>query len=207
MPRAGRLRRAWLAWRAWRLSRPFWGAVLAAAGAAELVLTAGMWQWLRGGHGPVLAQPAAGLLAGGIAVGAVLLCFHPVHRSAYSTVVVLAAVTALMADHVGGYLAGTALGAIGGAVAFSWVPSPQPADAASPGEAGARPGADQEPAGPARPAAGGLIPAATGTAPGRTCAGQGPGLTLIRGEAVSVPASSAAAQRPTSALGLSTVDD
>jgi hypothetical protein len=164
-------------WQNWRLSRPFWGAAVAVASSAELALTGGIVGWLSSaGHAtPVL------LLAVGLVLCALLLCFHPVWRSAYSTAVVLLAVTALMTDHVGGYLAGSLLAAVGGAIAFAWVPAR--------GAAETRPDVLQS-AGDERPTAAGTWP---------DVPGQVPELTLIRGEAVSLPGLPPLSQRPASA--------
>jgi hypothetical protein len=83
-----------------------------------------------------LLSPDQSARATSVAVGAaiaialvlcgLLLWFHPVQRSLYSTAAILLAIVALMTAHLGGYLIGTLLGAVGGSVAFAWVPGQQP---------------------------------------------------------------------------------
>jgi hypothetical protein len=81
-------------------------------------------------HNPRTIVPAGLLIAGGIIACGLLLLFDPVQRSVYATAAILLAISALTTSHLGGYLAGTLLGAAGGAVAFAWVPSLRPGDAA-----------------------------------------------------------------------------
>jgi hypothetical protein len=118
----GQARRAW---RGWRLSRPFWGGLVVIAAGAE-VGAVGL-SLLSQGPSTRAEAISVGILAALALVSCgLLLWFHPVQRSVYSTVAVLLAILALLTAHLGGYLLGTLLGAIGGAVAFAWVPGEQP---------------------------------------------------------------------------------
>jgi Family of unknown function (DUF6114) len=163
---AGTARRAW---RGWRRSRPFWGALAVVAGGGEI---AAVRLAFGGGRLGIVASFGLVIAAGLIGCG-LLLVFDPVQRSLYSTAAVLLSVIGLSTVHVGGYLAGSVLGAAGGALAFAWVPAAPPAagppSAGLPGltlilgEAG-HPAAD--PVSPAGPDAGpgGLDPADPGQA-------------------------------------------
>jgi Family of unknown function (DUF6114) len=142
------------AWRDWRRSRPFWGALITLAGAAEIVTV----RLSLPVHSPRTIIPAGVLIGTAIVACCLLLLFDPVQRSVYATLIILLAILALTTSHLGGYLAGTVLACAGGATAFAWVPArSQSADAAirptvpgftlirgeaddRPGEAGARPG-------------------------------------------------------------------
>jgi hypothetical protein len=120
---AGRASRAWSGW---QRSRPFRGAVLAIAGGAEIMLV----RFTLPVHNPRTIVPAGLLIAVGIIVCGLLLLFDPVQRSVYATAAILLAISALTTSHLGGYLVGTLLGGIGGAVAFAWVPGVPSGDAA-----------------------------------------------------------------------------
>jgi hypothetical protein len=155
-------------------------------------------------HG-LTSSAAEALLAGCLLAAAALLCFHPVWRSGYATGVVLAAVAALMVDHIGGYLGGSTLGAIGGAIAFAWVPVRQPGDSEQRDEAAGRlpPAAGMAVAAGQRAAAPQQPNGVAASIPAVISGGQGPELTLILGEAAKAAPSGQGAQRPpTSAFGL-----
>lgn len=106
------------AWRGWQRSRPFIGALIAIAGGTELMVVS----LSVPGHSTRVIVPVGALIAGGILACALLLLFDPAQRSVYATAATLLAATALTTSHLGGYLAGTVLTAVGGAVAFAWVP-------------------------------------------------------------------------------------
>jgi uncharacterized protein DUF6114 len=118
----GQVRRARQAWHGWRLSRPFWGGlVVMAAGAEILVVRHSLLGLFPSAKPPVAAAGLAISIA--LLLCGLLLWFHPVQRSFYSTVAVLLAILALLTAHLGGYLLGSLLGAVGGVVAFAWVPA------------------------------------------------------------------------------------
>jgi hypothetical protein len=139
---AGRVRGARRAWRGWRLSRPFWGALVVIASGAEILAV--RFSLLSPGQPARATFVAVGvLIAIALVLCGLLLWFHPVQRSLYSTAAILLAIAALMTAHLGGYLLGTLLGAVGGSVAYAWVPGQQP-------EPRARHGSAPRPAGPGR---------------------------------------------------------
>ena len=114
--------------RSWRRSRPFWGALITMAGAAEIVAV----RMSMPLHNPRTLIPAGVLLAAAIIACGLLLLFDPAKRSAYAAAIVVLAIGTLATSHLGGYLVGTLLAGAGGATAFAWVPSrPRPADAAA----------------------------------------------------------------------------
>jgi hypothetical protein len=105
--------------RGWRRTRPFWGALIGMAGAAEIVAV----RLSLPVHNPRTFIPAGVLIAAAIIACGLLLLFDPAKRSAYATAIVLLAIMALATSHLGGYLVGTLLAGAGGATAFAWVPS------------------------------------------------------------------------------------
>jgi Family of unknown function (DUF6114) len=116
-------RAALRAGRGWRRSRPFWGALITMAGGAEIAAV----RLSLPVHSPRTIIPAGVLIAGAIVACGLLLLFDPVQRSVYATTAILLAISALTTSHLGGYLVGTVLGGAGGATAFAWVPSKDPA--------------------------------------------------------------------------------
>jgi Family of unknown function (DUF6114) len=110
------------AWNSWRRSRPFLGGLVIVAGGAEIVAV----RLTMPIHSSPIIVPVGLLIAAGIIACGLLLLFYPVQRSVYATAAVLLAISALTTAHLGGYLAGTALAAAGGAVAFAWVPRRPP---------------------------------------------------------------------------------
>ena len=131
---SGRARSARRAWRGWRLSRPFWGAlVVIASGAEVLAVRLSLLSPDQPARATSVAFGAA--IAVALVLCGLLLWFHPVQRSLYSTAAILLAIVALMTAHLGGYLFGTLLGAVGGSVAFAWVPGQQPEPRARHGRA------------------------------------------------------------------------
>lgn len=105
-------------WHVWRRGRPFVGALLAMCGGAEIALV----RLSLPVQSPHTVVPAGLLIAAGMVACGVLLLAVPVQRSGYAIAVIVLAIAALSTAHLGGYLAGAALGAGGGAVAFAWVP-------------------------------------------------------------------------------------
>ncbi|MEU3710263.1 DUF6114 domain-containing protein [Streptomyces catenulae] len=124
-------------WRRWRRGRPFWGglaAVLAGAEICALPLAP-----LK----VMLQQGIAGVPS--VLMGLVMILmglsawFTPQHRTLAGVLTVLAAMAALVMSNLGGFLIGTLLGILGGAMVFAWRPVP---DGAPPEEPdGARSGA------------------------------------------------------------------
>jgi hypothetical protein len=122
-PAATPLGAAWRSAADWRRSRPFWGGVFLVAAGAELLLIPlpehSMGLIMHVGTGGVL-----GILIGALLIAcAFLLWFQPQHRIFYSIVAVLLAIAALVASNLGGFIAGTVLGVLGGSLGFAWTPA------------------------------------------------------------------------------------
>jgi hypothetical protein len=93
---------------------------------AELLITMWWGHAVRLSTGTGLVGPLAVALASGLIACGLATWFHPVQRSVYSTVAILLAIAALTTADVGGFLAGTLIGAAGGSLGFAWVPTGQP---------------------------------------------------------------------------------
>ncbi|MEU2870301.1 DUF6114 domain-containing protein [Streptomyces olivoreticuli] len=166
---SGRPRRhPWAAWRQWRKGRPFWGGLAAVLAGAEICA--------------IPLAPLKVMLHQGIAgipsvlMGLVMILmglsawFAPQYRTLAGIVTVMVAAATLVMSNLGGFLIGTLMGVVGGAMIFAWQPLPQPADAGEgpigePGVPGGSPAAGG-PGGPDGPAAGGPAPDAPTTPPG-----------------------------------------
>ena len=117
-PPPGRVHRARLAFRGWRRGRPFWGGLLVALGAAEILIT---YQAPFG----ILVHFGLYGLAGYLvpimlALLGVLIIFDPAHRTFYSVLSVLAALGTWLTSNLGGFFIGMLLGLVGGSLAFGW---------------------------------------------------------------------------------------
>ncbi|WKK22167.1 DUF6114 domain-containing protein [Streptomyces olivoreticuli] len=154
---SGRPRRhPWAAWRQWRKGRPFWGGLASVLAGAEICA--------------IPLAPLKVMLHQGIAgipsvlMGLVMILmglsawFAPQYRTLAGIVTVMVAAATLVMSNLGGFLIGTLMGVVGGAMVFAWQPLPQPADAGERpmGEPGAPGGS---------PAAGGPAPDAPATPP------------------------------------------
>jgi len=140
-----------LTWRRWRRARPFWGGLAAVLAGAELCA--------------IPLAPLKIMLQQGIAgipsvlMGLVMIVmglsawFTPHYRGLAGVLTVLCAAAALVMSNLGGFLLGTLLGILGGAMMFAWEPSP--------GAAPAGPGAPAAPGDGAGPGDG--APAPTGS--------------------------------------------
>ena len=124
-PPPGRVHRARLAFRGWRRGRPFWGGLLVALGAAEILIT---YQAPFG----ILVHFGLYGLAGYLvpimlALLGVLIIFDPAHRTFYSVLSVLAALGTWLTSNLGGFFIGMLLGLVGGSLAFGWQYGERPA--------------------------------------------------------------------------------
>jgi hypothetical protein len=122
-PAGTSLRQAWRTAADWRRDRPFWAGVLLIVAGAELLLIPlpehSLGLIMHVGTGGVL-----GILIGALLIAcALLLWFQPEHRAFYSVVAVLLAIAALVASNLGGFIAGTILGVVGGSLGFAWTPA------------------------------------------------------------------------------------
>ncbi|MEV4442453.1 DUF6114 domain-containing protein [Streptomyces sp. NPDC049577] len=115
-------RRPWAAWRRWRRSRPFWGGLVTVLAGAEICAIP--LAPLR----IMLAQGIAGIPS--VLMGLIMIVmglsawFAPQFRALAGVVTVLIAAAALVLSNLGGFLFGTILGILGGAMTFAWQPLP-----------------------------------------------------------------------------------
>lgn len=173
----------WRRWRGWRRGRPFWGGLFSVIAGVEIgVLPLAPLKVM-------LHQGTAGIPS--VVLGAVIVVlglsgwFTPQYRGLAGIITVMLAAAALVLSNLGGFMIGTLLGVVGGALMFAWRPVPaepagQPADeGGSAGEGGspaveataARPAAafhseapEPSRAGASGPAAGSASDPASGTA-------------------------------------------
>ncbi|WP_240351344.1 DUF6114 domain-containing protein [Streptomyces olivoreticuli] len=139
---SGRPRRhPWAAWRQWRKGRPFWGGLATVLAGAEICA--------------IPLAPLKVMLHQGIAgipsvlMGLVMILmglsawFAPQYRTLAGIVTVMVAAATLVMSNLGGFLIGTLMGVVGGAMIFAWQPLPaEPATA----RGGAVPGGEPLPA-------------------------------------------------------------
>lgn len=116
------LLRAWRAFTAWRRGRPFWAGLFVAGGA--FIILVPPYANLKLGDMVVSIQTLGGvsaLLIGSLlAVCAVSLWVAPKFRLAAGIVTVLLSLVALVVTNLGGFLVGTILSLLGGALAVAW---------------------------------------------------------------------------------------
>ncbi|MFE7610384.1 DUF6114 domain-containing protein [Streptomyces celluloflavus] len=129
---------AWRRWRRWRKGRPFWGGLAAVIAGAEICA--------------IPLAPLKIMLQQGIAgipsvlMGLVMILmglsawFAPHYRGLAGILTVLCAMASLVMSNLGGFLIGTVIGILGGAMIFAWRPVPAPEPAAAAGSADAPPG-------------------------------------------------------------------
>ncbi|OEJ97763.1 hypothetical protein J116_001230 [Streptomyces thermolilacinus SPC6] len=111
-------------WRRWRRSRPFWGGLLTILAGAEICA--------------IPLAPLEVMLHQGIAgvpsvlLGVVMIMLgtsvwvSPHYRSLAGVVTTLIAAAALVMSNLGGFLIGTLVGILGGAMMFAWQPVAPP---------------------------------------------------------------------------------
>ncbi|MGW1195149.1 DUF6114 domain-containing protein [Streptomyces sp. NPDC002536] len=109
-------------WRRWRKSRPFWGGLATVVAGAEIcALPLAPLKIM-------LEQGIAGIPS--VLMGLVMVVmgltawFAPQYRSLAGVLTVLMATAALVMSNLGGFLIGTLLGIVGGAMTFAWTPAP-----------------------------------------------------------------------------------
>ncbi|GHF34224.1 hypothetical protein GCM10010218_14220 [Streptomyces mashuensis] len=112
------------AWRRWRRGRPFWGGLAAVVAGAEICALP------LAPLKVMLEQGIAGVP--GVLLGLVMIVmglsawFAPHYRTLAGILTVLVATAALVMTNLGGFLFGTIVGTVGGAMIFAWSPSPRP---------------------------------------------------------------------------------
>lgn len=111
-------------WRRWRRSRPFWGGLLTILAGAEIcaIPLAPLKVML---HQGVAGVPSVLLGIVMIMLG-ISVWVSPQYRSLAGVVTTLLAAAALVMSNLGGFLIGTLVGILGGAMTFAWQPVAPP---------------------------------------------------------------------------------
>ncbi|MFF4216390.1 DUF6114 domain-containing protein [Streptomyces nondiastaticus] len=127
-------RHPWAAWRRWRRARPFWGGLATVLAGTEIsVIPLAPLKIM-------LHQGIAGIPS--VLMGLVMVLmglsawFAPQYRALAGVVTVMIAAAALVMSNLGGFLFGTILGVIGGAMVFAWQPVAPSGEAPSPAPRG-----------------------------------------------------------------------
>ncbi|MFJ9408303.1 DUF6114 domain-containing protein [Streptomyces sp. NPDC101393] len=112
----------WQRWRGWRKGRPFWGGLAAVIAGAEIcaIPLAPLKIMLQQG---IAGIPSVLMGAVMILMGLSAWC-APHYRGLAGVLTVLCAAAALVMSNLGGFLIGTVLGILGGAMIFAWQPIP-----------------------------------------------------------------------------------
>ncbi|GHF43733.1 MULTISPECIES: DUF6114 domain-containing protein [Streptomyces] len=123
-------RHPWTTWRRWRKGRPFWGGLVTVVAGTEIcVLPLAPLKIM-------LEQGIAGIPS--VLMGLVMVVmgltawFAPQYRSLAGVLTVLMATAALVMSNLGGFLIGTVLGIVGGAMTFAWTPADREAGEPAP---------------------------------------------------------------------------
>lgn len=112
----------WRRWRGWRRGRPFWGGLLTVLAGTEIAVIP------LAPLKVMLHQGTAGLPT--VVLGLVMVVlglsawFGPQYRGLAGVLTVLLAAAALVLSNLGGFMIGTLLGVVGGALIFAWRPVP-----------------------------------------------------------------------------------
>ncbi|MEV6240811.1 DUF6114 domain-containing protein [Lentzea sp. NPDC051838] len=121
------LLKAWRAFTAWRRGRPFWAGLFVAAGAFIILFPP--FVGVKLGDMVISIKTIGGvsaLLIGTLlAICAVSLWLQPKFRLAAGIVTVLLSLVALVVTNLGGFLMGTILSLLGGALAVAWTDNPK----------------------------------------------------------------------------------
>lgn len=116
----------WRRWRDWRRGRPFWGGLFTVIAGVEIgVLPLAPMKVML--HQGTAGIPTVVLAAIMVVLGLTGL-FTPQYRGLAGVVTVILAAAALVMSNLGGFLIGTLLGVVGGALMFAWRPVPAEAD-------------------------------------------------------------------------------
>ncbi|MFI6096825.1 DUF6114 domain-containing protein [Lentzea sp. NPDC051213] len=121
------LLRIWRGFTAWRRGRPFWAGLFVAAGAFIILFPP--FVGVKLGDMVISIKTIGGvsaLLIGTLlAICAVSLWLQPKFRLAAGIVTVLLSLVALVVTNLGGFLLGTILSLLGGALAVAWTDEPK----------------------------------------------------------------------------------
>ncbi|MFI8994940.1 DUF6114 domain-containing protein [Streptomyces sp. NPDC053542] len=118
------------AWWHWRKARPFWGGLATILAGAEICVIplAPLKIMLQQG----IAGIPSVLLGLVMIVLGLAVWIAPQYRGLAGVLTVLLAAAALVMSNLGGFLIGTVLGILGGALMFAWQPLPAAVDSAAP---------------------------------------------------------------------------
>ncbi|WP_051830517.1 DUF6114 domain-containing protein [Streptomyces violens] len=118
------------AWSRWRKGRPFWGGLATVLAGVEICVIplAPLKIMLQQG---IAGIPSVLLGLVMIVLGLTAWC-APQYRGLAGVLTVLLAAAALVMSNLGGFLIGTVLGILGGALMFAWQPLPPPAAPSDP---------------------------------------------------------------------------
>lgn len=120
----GRIKAGWRAFRGWRRHRPFGAGMFLLP--ASVVIGLPPYASFRLGDLVLSIRTLGGVSA--LLIGALLLIcavslwFRPQYRVAAGVTALLVSLVALVTSNLGGFLVGTVLGLIGGALALAWAP-------------------------------------------------------------------------------------
>lgn len=121
------LLRIWRGFTAWRRGRPFWAGLFVAGGA--LIILFPPFVGVKLGDMVISIKTIGGvsaLLIGALlAICAAALWLQPQFRLASGLVAVLLSLVALVVTNLGGFLVGTILSLLGGALAVAWTDEPK----------------------------------------------------------------------------------
>jgi len=110
---------AWQRFRTWRRARPFWGGFVAMLAGLEIYATSQQSigdMEIKIGPGGMAAYVIPLMMV----VGGLLAWFTPAQRHFYGIIIPAVAVYALLEINFGGWMIGTILGMVGGALIFAW---------------------------------------------------------------------------------------
>ncbi|MFD9741117.1 DUF6114 domain-containing protein [Umezawaea sp. NPDC059074] len=125
--RSSGLLRAWHRFRDWRRGRPFWAGLFVAL--SGLIILAPPYANLKLGDLVISIKTLGGVSA--LLIGVLLLIcagalwVRPAFRFPAGVIAVLLSLIALVTTNLGGFLLGTILGLLGGALAVSWTDRPK----------------------------------------------------------------------------------
>ncbi|GAA1295316.1 DUF6114 domain-containing protein [Saccharothrix xinjiangensis] len=120
----GRVKAGWRAFQGWRRHRPFGAGMFLLPASAVIGLPP--YASFRLGDVVLSIRTMGGmsalLIAALLLICAVSLWSRPQYRVAAGVTAILVSLVALVSSNLGGFLVGTALGLVGGALAVSWAP-------------------------------------------------------------------------------------
>lgn len=113
---------AWRWFAAFRRTRPFWGALWLALGGFVVIRVNDYPVGMVLGGG--FSRSGGYILGGAMVLFGLVAWFSPLYARLVGLLGVLAALAAFVASNLGGFLVGTVLGIIGGAMVWGWGEKP-----------------------------------------------------------------------------------